>query len=78
MTTAINVALVWLTADRKPIPNCRGFAVRRLRNGKETYLHGFVGFSDDDKLDPSNPWKFPLQRWNLHSPSCGPERAGST
>src|SRR5207249_6540174 len=26
-------------------------------------LHGFVGFSDADKLDPANPWKFPVQRF---------------
>ena len=30
---------------------------------QDTYLHGFVGFSDDDKLDPNAPWKFPLQRY---------------
>src|SRR6185437_7779287 len=28
-----------------------------------TCLHGFVGFSDDDKLDPNAPWKHPLQRF---------------
>jgi hypothetical protein len=37
--------------------------VRRLLNGAESYLHGFVGFSDNDKLDPTAPWKFPLQRY---------------
>src|SRR5262249_16331626 len=54
---------VWLPADGKPIKGCRGFAIRRIHNGQEDYLHGFVGFSDDDKLDPQNPWKFPLQRY---------------
>lgn len=58
-----HTTLVWLPTDGKAIPNCRGFALRRIANGKETYLHGFVGFSDDDKLDPQNPWKFPLQRY---------------
>src|SRR5437667_10949769 len=58
-----HTCLVWLPADGKPIPNCRGFAIRRLRKGGEEYLHGFVGFSDADKLDPANPWKFPVQRF---------------
>jgi phosphatidylserine/phosphatidylglycerophosphate/cardiolipin synthase-like enzyme len=58
-----HTCLVWLPADQKPMPDCRGFTVRRLLNGTESYLHGFVGFSDDDKLDPANPWKFPLQRY---------------
>lgn len=55
--------LVWLPVDQKRIADCRGFTVRRLLNRTESYLHGFVGFSDDDKLDPANPWKFPLQRY---------------
>ena len=58
-----HVCLVWLPADGKPIPDCRGHAIRRLSNGKESFLHGFVGFSDEDKLDPAAPWKFPLQRY---------------
>ena len=58
-----HTCLVWMPSDGKAIPNCRGFAIRRILNGKESYLHGFVGFSDDDKLDPSAPWKFPLQRY---------------
>jgi phosphatidylserine/phosphatidylglycerophosphate/cardiolipin synthase-like enzyme len=58
-----HTCLVWLPVDGKPIPNCRGFTIRRMHNGKEDYLHGSVGFSDADKLDPSNPWKFPLQRF---------------
>ena len=70
------------------IPACRGFTVRRLQNGKESYLHGFVGFSDDDQLDPAAPWKFPLQRfmwWDYGVspgdvvqysvvPVCGPDK----
>jgi len=58
-----HTCLVWLPADEKAIPDCRGFTVRRLLNGSENYLHGFIGFSDDDKLDPAAPWKFPVQRY---------------
>jgi hypothetical protein len=58
-----HTALVWLPTNPGVIPACRGFAVRRLRNGQEEYLHGFVGFSDNDKLDPAAPWKMPLQRY---------------
>lgn len=58
-----HTCLVWLPSDEKPLPNCRGFSIRRLLNNTENYLHGFVGFSDTDKLDPAAPWKFPLQRY---------------
>lgn len=59
-----HTCLVWLPSDGKSIPNCRGFAIKRiLNNGTPDYLHGFVGFSDADKLDPQNPWKFPVQRF---------------
>jgi phosphatidylserine/phosphatidylglycerophosphate/cardiolipin synthase-like enzyme len=58
-----HTCLVWLPEDGKPIPTCRGFSIRRLHNGKEDYLHGFVGFTDTDKFDPAAPWKFPLQRF---------------
>lgn len=58
-----HTCLVWLPEDAQPIPNCRGFCIRRLQNGQQGYLHGFVGFTDTDKLDPAAPWKFPLQRY---------------
>ncbi len=59
-----HTALVWLPADEKPIQDCRGFTIRRVVQGSpDTYLHGFVGFSDDDKLDPNAPWKHPVQRF---------------
>lgn len=58
-----HTCLVWLPTDGQPIPNCRGFTMRRLCNGQESYLHGFVGFSDADTFDPEHPWKFPLQRF---------------
>lgn len=64
-----HTCLVWLPSDVKPIPDCRGFTIHRTLKEKagtavtENYLHGFVGFSDGDKLDPNAPWKFPLQRF---------------
>ena len=58
-----HTCLVWLPGDGQSIPGCRGFAIRRIHNGKEDYLHGLVGFSDKDKLDPDNPWKLPVQRY---------------
>jgi hypothetical protein len=59
-----HTCLVWLPADGKPIPDCRGFTIRRVTQGSpDVYLHGFVGFSDDDKLDPNAPWKHPVQRF---------------
>src|SRR5438128_1088284 len=58
-----HTCLVWLPTDGKSIATCRGFTIHKLLNGKESYLHGSVGFSDNDKLDPKNAWKFPLQRF---------------
>jgi phosphatidylserine/phosphatidylglycerophosphate/cardiolipin synthase-like enzyme len=62
-----HTCLVWLPSDGKPIPGCRGFTIQRtLNDGTKTteeYLHGFVGFSDGEKLDPAAPWKFALQRY---------------
>lgn len=58
-----HTCLVWLPTDHTSIPNCRGFAIRRLKNGMEGYIHGFVGFSDGEKFDPQKPWYPPLQRY---------------
>jgi PLD-like domain len=59
-----HTCLAWLPADRKAIAGCRGFTIRRVVQGSpDVYLHGFVGFSDNDKLDPSAPWKHPVQRY---------------
>lgn len=58
-----HTCLVWLPADEQPFPSCRGFTIKRICNKKEEYLHGSVGFSDADKLDTQNPWKFPIQRY---------------
>src|ERR1700746_3189800 len=57
-------AMVWLPREIKPILGFLGFTVRRVIQGSpDTYLHGFIGFSDDDKFDPSAPWKHPVQRF---------------
>lgn len=58
-----HTCLVWIPTDEKIIPACLGFAIRRIYNGKENYLHGFIGFSESDTFDPENPWKFPVQRF---------------
>jgi phosphatidylserine/phosphatidylglycerophosphate/cardiolipin synthase-like enzyme len=64
-----HTCLVWLPSDLQPIKNCRGFTIHRvLKPGaggapQDSYLHGFVGFSDQDKLDPNATWKFALQRF---------------
>ena len=58
-----HTCLVWLPSDGKAIPGCRGFTIERTKNGHPEYLHGVVGFSDQDKLDPNATWKFPLQRF---------------
>ena len=59
-----HTALVWLPTNLNPIKGCRGFTIRRVVQGSpDVYLHGFVGFSDDDKLDPTAPWKHPVQRF---------------
>jgi len=89
-----HTCLVWLPSDEKPIEDCRGYTIKRLlkvdasKPSQESYLHGFVGFSDDDKLDPKALWKFPLQRfmwWDYNVtldnvvqysivPVCGPDK----
>jgi len=58
-----HTCLVWLPLDGQPIAGCRGFTIHRLCNKEESYLHGFVGFSDADTLDPAKPWTFPIQRF---------------
>jgi hypothetical protein len=59
-----HTCLIWLPADGRPIADCRGFTIRRVVQGSpDVYLHGFTGFSDDDKLDPDKPWKHPVQRF---------------
>ena len=64
-----HTCLVWLPADGKAIADCRGFTIRRTLQAsagaaaQDNFLHGFVGFSDADKFDPTAPWKFPVQRF---------------
>ena len=64
-----HVSLVWLPSDGKSIPNCLGFTIHKSLKANagatavESYVGGFVGFSDQDKFDPNAPWKFPIQRY---------------
>ena len=58
-----HTALIWFPKNGKPIKDCRGFGIRRVLNGTESYLHNFVGFSETQVPDPANPWKFPIQRY---------------
>lgn len=58
-----HTALAWFPKDGKPIKDCRGFGIRRILNGTESYLPNFVGFSEGQVRDPANPWKFPVQRY---------------
>ena len=73
-----HTCLVWLPADGKSIPTCHGFTIHKLSNGQESYLYGSVGFSDADKLDPKNPWRFPLQRFLWWTTSSSPAIRSST
>src|ERR1700729_3700105 len=64
-----HTCLVWLPANAQAIPDCRGFAIHRTRKQaaggppQDTYIHGFVGFSDGENLDPNALWKRPVQRY---------------
>ena len=58
-----HTAIIWVPADSKPIDDCRGFTIQREHNGTQDYLHSFIGFSEDAKPDPENPWKWPVQRY---------------
>jgi len=58
-----HAALAWLPEDAAPIPDCRGFALKRSRGGAEQYLHSFVGFAQEDAFPTDAPWQWPLQRY---------------
>jgi phosphatidylserine/phosphatidylglycerophosphate/cardiolipin synthase-like enzyme len=58
-----HTALVWLPDGAASIPDCRGFIVRRRRNGADGVLHGSVSFTESATYDPATPWTFPLQRY---------------
>ena len=58
-----HVAVAWLPENGAAIPECRGFAVKRSGGSEETFLHGFVGFSDADSFPSDEPWRWPLQRY---------------
>jgi phosphatidylserine/phosphatidylglycerophosphate/cardiolipin synthase-like enzyme len=57
-----HAALAWLP-DGLEIAGCRGFAIRRSRDGEEQYLHGSVGFKEGEALPQDAPWKWPIQRY---------------
>ena len=58
-----HTAIMWIPSDLSSIAGCRGFTVKRNHNGKEDYLHGAVGFTDQEKFPADAPWKWPLQRY---------------
>ncbi len=65
MTTAIILAWSGCPLTANQFADCRGFTIRRKVQGvaEDAFLHGFVGFSDDDKLDQTAPWEHPVQRF---------------
>lgn len=58
-----HTALVWLPPQDSAIPNCRGYVIRKRRNGNDAVLHGSVSFEEGATYDPAKPWLFPLQRF---------------
>ena len=61
--------IVWLPADGKAIPACRGFAIRRLLNGKESYLH------DSSDFPMKTSWILRRRGSFQCSGTCGPTMA---
>ena len=58
-----HTALAWLPDPATPIADCRGFLIRKRRNGHDALLHGSVSFEDGATFDAAKPWLFPLQRY---------------
>jgi phosphatidylserine/phosphatidylglycerophosphate/cardiolipin synthase-like enzyme len=64
-----HTCLVWLPSGPTPIPDCRGFVISRVKNGKQDYIHSAVGFTAADKLDAeptidkNKAIEFPIQRF---------------
>jgi phosphatidylserine/phosphatidylglycerophosphate/cardiolipin synthase-like enzyme len=58
-----HTALVWLPSGPAQIPGCRGFIIRKQRNGTASVLRGSVSFTEGEVFDPMKPWRFPLQRY---------------
>jgi len=59
-----HACLVWLPTDLRPIPQCRGFAIRRTCNRTTGFLENHVGFTDGQPAPPSGQeWKWPIQRY---------------
>lgn len=53
-----HTCLVWLPADQKPIADCRGFTVRRLLNGTESYRTASSDFPTTTSSIPRIPGNF--------------------
>ncbi len=64
-----HTCLIWFPEDFQPIPDCRGFALKREKTGKDgkkvvEFAHNFTGFTDDAKPPaPGQAWKWPIQRY---------------
>src|SRR5207237_4235073 len=58
-----HTCLVWLPADKQLIKDCRGFTIRKVLNGAESFLHGFAKFTEQDPDIPDPAWTRPLQRY---------------
>jgi hypothetical protein len=54
--------LVWCPVDDQQIPNCWGFAIRRIKNGVEDYLVNTTGF-DPNETGPKPSTAWPIQRF---------------
>ena len=57
-----HACLVWCPVDDQQIPNCWGFAVRRIKNGAEDFLVNTTGF-DPDEAGPKPSTEWPIQRF---------------
>ena len=61
-----HTCLIWLPSDLAAIPDCRGFAIERTRNGeKPNYLHGFAAFRT------TTSWIRTIRGSFLYSDICG-------
>src|SRR2546427_11564312 len=65
--------LVWRI--NKPIPDCRGFALYRKRNGKEETLPSYAGFENEGwkpgELRPSTVWPVQKFMWTDYTVRSG-------
>lgn len=57
-----HTGLIFLPVDDQPIPNCWGFAIQRIKNGKTDFLENYVGFENNEKgFKGTDQW--PVQRY---------------